>query len=357
MGNDVEAISNLNFEHDLITYVQNKIPDKKPNIYLLVYEAYIPAETMLEHGIDNSSQVEYLINQGFNIYPNVYSVGGATIDSMSRVLNISVDFFGLSRRAVSGDGVVQNILKNVGYETYGIFSSDYMFRGIGSSYDFSLPNSANRSDNLLISAILIGGFTFDLGFDDVPYEQYVEAKRNTSLNKSDYPKFIYTHNAYPGHSQNSGECLSNEIEIYKEKVTKANLEMKQDVEIITKNDPDAIIIVAGDHGPYLTKNCMFTKGEYDISEITRLDIQDRFGTFLAIRRPTEEYEVYDDINVLQDLFVSIFAYMYEDPTILNFKVAPEIVESNRNYISGASVKNGIIIGGSDDGEPLFLTDH
>jgi hypothetical protein len=64
---------------------------------------------------------------------------------------------------------------------------------------------------------------------------------------------------------------------------------------------------------------------------------------------------YDDITVLQDLFPAIFAYLYKDPTILQSKLEPIIPKKIDNSISGASVANGIIQGGIDDGEPLFLS--
>ncbi len=77
--------------------------------------------------------------------------------------------------------------------------------------------------------------------------------------------------------------------------------------MITQTDPGAIVIVAGDHGPYLTKNCVGTGNKYDISEITRLDIQDRYGAFLAIRWPRGQSSEFDDIAIQQDLFPVIFA--------------------------------------------------
>ena len=61
---------------------------------------------------------------------------------------------------------------------------------------------------------------------------------------------------------------------------------------------------------------------------------------------------YDDITVLQDLFPAIFAYLFEDEKILEAKVAPRTIENET--IIGAAVNNGIIIGGINDGEPLFL---
>jgi len=129
--------------------------------------------------------------------------------------------------------------------------------------------------------------------------------------------------------------------------------MRQDIEIILKNDPDSIIVIAGDHGPYLTKNCTDTKDFYQSSDIDRKDLQDRFGTFLAIRWPSEDFDLFDDISVIQDLFPVIFAYLYEDDTFLHLTVNPETLYS----VSGVTVSNGIIQGGINDGEPLFLTEQ
>ncbi len=345
-----------NAENKLLSFVEGRIPAVTPNIYLLVYDSYVPNETMLAYGIDNSSQEDYLSEQGFKLYPHTYSVGSATIESMSRVLNASTEYYGNPRRGVSGDGIVQNILKGLGYKTYGLFPSDYMFRGIGSSYDFSIPEKSTESITPsyihLMSAILIGEFRFDIGFNDQPHDQFVETKQTIFKSVSGNPVFIYMHTDLPDHSQNSGACLPNETNLYKARLTSANLEMQQDIKTITENDPEAIVIVAGDHGPYLTKNCYITSGVFNISEISRLDIQDRYGTFLAIRWPTEDFAKYDDITVLQDLFPTIFAYLYDDVRILESKIEPVTISSS---ISGASVKNGIIYGGINDSEPLFLT--
>ncbi len=110
--------------------------------------------------------------------------------------------------------------------------------------------------------------------------------------------------------------------------------------------------MAGDHGPYLTKNCIGTGDDYDISEISRHDVQDRFGTFLAIKWPVEKSSGYDDISVLQDMFPAIFAYLFEDERLLDAKV--ESLTLRNEVISGVSVRNGIINGGINDGEALFI---
>jgi len=115
------------------------------------------------------------------------------------------------------------------------------------------------------------------------------------------------------------------------------------------------VIVAGDHGPYLTKNCLTTEEEYDISEINRLDVQDRNGTFLAIKWPSSNFEEYDDITVLQDLFPAIFATIFEDQGLLESRIEP--ITDNGTRISGVEVSDGIIVGGMNDGEALFINDE
>jgi hypothetical protein len=324
---------------------------------LLIYDAYVPNETMLAYGIDNSAQEDYLKERGFTLYPHTYSIGSSTVATMSTVLNASSHYYGDRRRAVSGDGVVQNILKSLGYKTYGLFVSDYMFRGVGEEYDFSIPKSIVPSYLRLLKAVLIGEFRFDIDdikFKGPPRAQFVETKQNAFKDASQQRAFVFMYTNLPGHSQNSGACLSNETDLYKERLASANAEMQQDIRTITVNDPTALIIVAGDHGPHLTKNCVGTSGIYDISEISRLDIQDRYGSFLAIKWPTEDFARYDNITVLQDVFPAVFAYLYDDTAILKSKIEPII--SAPNVISGASVNSGVIKGGPADGEPLFLSD-
>jgi hypothetical protein len=336
-------------ENKLLSHVGEKLPESTPSIYLMIYDAYVSNETMLAHGIDNSSQEEYLIDRGFELYPHTYSVARLSTATMSRVLNVSMDYYGKSRRAVSGDGVVQNLLKGVGYKTYGLFPNDFFFLEIGSSYDFSIPGYVSSPD-VFLRAVLIGEFRFDVGFRSLPREEFVETKQNIFKNISQDLVFIYMHSNLPGHSQNSGACLPDEIDQYETRLSMTNIEMQQDINIIIENDPEAIIIVAGDHGPYLTKNCADIENKYDVSEISRLDIQDRYGTFLAIRWPTEEFVEYDDITVLQDIFPAIFAYLYKDIGFLESKIEPSTISPV------ITVQDGMIYGGINDGEPLFITD-
>jgi len=286
---------------------------------------------------------------GFIGYPHTYSVENYSLASMSKVLNVSTDSYGNFRRAVSGDGIVQNSLRSFGYVTYGLFASDYYFLEVEPTYDHSIPGRAT-SPGILIRAIFMGEFKFDVSYNKIPREQFTETRLEIFENVSKQPRFVYTHSDLPGHSQNSGSYQDDETLLYQERLLDANAEMRQDITSILENDPGALIIVAGDHGPYLTKNCASIEDGYAASEISRLDIQDRFGTFLAIRWPPGGNTFkYDDITVLQDIFPAVFAYMFTDEQLLESKISPI---TNSTIVR---VENGLIVGGMDDGEALFLT--
>lgn len=345
-------------DNKLVQLVGTKEPSSTPNIYVLVYDSYVVNETMLQYGIDNSAQEGYLEAEGFKIYPHTYSLGAESIRSMGRTLNASTKLYGAENSAVAGDGVVQNLLKKFGYRTYGIFPTNIFFRGVGSDYDVSFPQTsssaaASSSHDLLVKAIFMGEFRFDVGFTPGLYTDFLEYKQGILETASDAPRFLYMHDVLPGHSQISGKCLPDEMIRYKERVDQSNDNMKGDVETIIQNDPGAIIIVAGDHGPHLTRNCTTAMASrVGIAEVSRLDIQERFGTFLAIRWPSAAYSQYDAITVHQDVFPAVFAYMFDDDSLLQAKVEPTTLYSE--YICGAYVTDGIIHGGVNDGEPLFV---
>lgn len=331
----------------------SRAPLSTPNIYLLIYDSYVANETLLGYGINNAGQEEYLERRGFKIYPHAYSVGEYTIPSMSRVLEAAAEYPGPRRRGVSGSGTVHRLLKGYGYQTSGIFQSDRFFQGIGSGYDFSFPAVNDRATpRMLVKAILMGEFRFDVVFDRPTRQQFEEEKRGACSAVSDRPRFVYIHDCLPGHSQISGKCRPDETELYAERLAEANAEMKLDLEAIIRSDPGALVIVAGDHGPYLTKNCVGTGEDYDISEISRQDIQDRYGSFLAIRWPEEDPAGLDDITVLQDVFPAVFGYLFQDGRFRRAKVPSRTLAPS--FISGAEVVDGVIHGGINDGEALFL---
>ena len=330
----------------------NKIIEKK-NIYLLVYESYANLETLHHYGLDNTEQMTFLEKNGFKVYHGIYSNGSVSLSTTSRILEIAGELPQLDNYYTSGNAFGLEIFKANGYKTIGLFKSPYFF-GSSPKWDEYHPKESvtKMGGGTITKGIFKGQFNFDIFEDNYDYEDYLQLKEKylSSIKKD---TLFYTHNGYPGHSGNTGKCAPNEKQLYFEGMKKANTEMKSDVLNIISNDPDSIIVLLGDHGPYLTKNCRNLKN-YDINTIDRYDIQDRYGTFFSIYWPNDISEVEHNIVITQDIFPAILSSITNNKNLFNkLKVERKFFDDVDWSIGGANVYNGIINGGKDDGRPLF----
>src|SRR5690606_36371399 len=132
----------------------------------------------------------------------------------------------------------------------------------------------------------------------------VEAKRRLLATPPQAPRFLYSHTG-PSHSQNSGRCLPNETERYAQRLAKTNIEMRRDIESILSRDREAIIVVMGDHGPYLLGDCHRLR-KYRTEQVTRELLLDRLGAFIAIYWGKEEAAEHE-IELFQDAVSELLA--------------------------------------------------
>lgn len=331
---------------------------KKKHVFLLVFEAYSNFETMLQYGFDNSEQIEFLRSSGFKVFHGNYSLGPCTLTSISRLLSIDNDPQGNIRKHIVG-GIVPEILKSQGYRTFCRIPNNYLYRGLNSGdikYDNYYPELiASETLWIVIRAVLEGEFRHTAGFAEFEtsrYQTYLEKKREVLAGSHKKPVFMYSHSGVPGHSQTSGKCLPDEKYLHFAGIKKANEEIREDIKTIIENNPDAIVIIAGDHGPYLTKNCA-SLVYHSTHEIDRNDVQDRYGSFLAIRWPEQEYGDKYDIAVFQDVFPAVLSYIYGDDSIFDAIRIQDRIISDKDVTGQVYVQDGIIFGGINDQEPLF----
>ena len=145
------------------------------------------------------------------------------------------------------------------------------------------------------------------------------------MSKKQDPWFVAMHTDSPGHAQTSGRLRENETELYVERLTKALGYMEDDVENIVRNNPEAVIVILSDHGPFLKGGIT---GEGD--KVDELTIRDVYGTLIAIRWPDKKRaEKYDTrLIVNQDIFPVIFAYLADSPEPLELMVKEKKVRLN-----------------------------
>ena len=103
----------------------------------------------------------------------------------------------------------------------------------------------------------------------------------------------------------------------------------------------------------VTKNCTDLVN-FEMSTIDKYDVQDRYGTFLAIHEPEDLFYHVDDVQIIQDIFPSILANITNNKLLFKeLKTERKFFDRFNNRIGGVSILDGIIIGGKDDGNPLF----
>ncbi len=347
-------------ESKILTLGKERDIAKPVDVLFIVYESYANYETLKHYGIDNTEQIKLLEKNDFKVYHGTYSLGAPTIPSLSAVFNVDKNV-PPHRKFIAGSGAVQSLFRMNGYKTHCIVFTDFIFRNLERSdinYDYSFPASAHNT-NSFIKSILAGEFSDEIALSAVSYENYLIKKSKVLNGDFTSPLFLYSHSAYPDHRPGSSqniEEVDKYLSRYIERLHTANEEMKHDVAMILKNYPDAIVIFAGDHGPFLTKTgygLQHGVGGVEKKDVNRLDMQDRYGTFLAIRWPEEKYSNKYEIKTLQDVFPAVFAFLFDDESFYDNTRMESVSEGNRTL--GVYIKNGKIKGGKDDGKPLFKT--
>ena len=354
LKNDTSESIVQNRLEDFLQNEDNKII-KKNNIYILVYESYPNLETLDYYGYDNSKQINFLENNNFKIYHGAYSNGGLSVTSTSRVLEINGKLDKDGRHYLSGNAFSLEIFKNNGFKTIGLFKSPYFFGSSPIGWDEYYPK-ANIKDiggKNILKALYQGYFRFSIFEDNYDYSKYLDLKNKYLKAVPSEPRLFYTHNGYPGHSTDKGKCRSDEKQRYFKRLKTANLEMKKDINNIKQSDPKSLIVILSDHGPYLTKNCTGLIG-YKKKTINRYDIQDRYGTFLAINWPENYNNIDNNIQIIQDIFPTILSKITKNDKLFDeLKVERKFFDRFQTKTAGVNVLNGIIIGGKDHGKPLF----
>ena len=373
-------------EPDAVFYQGEKAPDikpkrkvlaeaiaqkikKKPSIYLLIYDGY-PNEIMMDYyGIDNQAQFKFIKDNGFVIYPESYSLSEYSVPSIASVLELNLPKYikdADEKNIIAGNSITNYVLQNEGYLTYNLLISNAPFLGREPVVNYTTPNVANVSVYTdIIIGLLYGEFKFQRnsvlaisnrntvlegleGSEFLVYEQVQNIKFSVFTQPVHLgPRFVYSH-GLPEHSQNSGKCLPNETELFYQRLQKANQHMRQDISAITNTDKNAVIIIAGDHGPGLTRGCG-PISPYPEEQIIAQDIADRLGVFLAIKW-LGDYRPNYEIKILQDVIPAVFSYMTGENIMYEYGLNMKTKAQASDIVL---IKNGIIQYGKDKGKPLY----
>ncbi len=304
------------FVHDAI--MQAKL-ERRPNIYFVLPDSYANVTTLKKLGINVSSFTKYLKNREFEVYDDYYASYSGTGRTMSSLFNMSHHYLrnarghqelGGARDIVAGNNHFNAILRRNGYRSHFVQSGHYFLAGRACRWDSCWPGSAVP---LLLRETLLPKFTeswFRAGgkFD----EQVDEAIDRAATAGS--PTFTYIHHmSRPGHTHNRGRCNhKREKKSYAQRIAKANKWMQDVIAKIIKKDPDAIVIIASDHGGYVTENCTILRRHAK----SPMSVDDRVSALAAIRWRGDSGAFGKRIRTSATLMSVVIAYLAENPKML-----------------------------------------
>ena len=317
---------------------------QKPNIYLILADGFGSFAYMREANIDVSTFRKSLLDMNFRLYDEIFSNYHPTNPAMLAMLNLEHHYYSstvkghelnkIGREIVGGENNLVRLLRGNGYEIEYIHQGNYLLLQ-GCTADFCYPKPTSTLGAQYILREILPSF---VKIKRREPEWQVESRekfqtRIVDLVKSgmreQYPRFRYIHLYEPGHAPNDvmGTCNeSKQLEAYSRAIKWTSDYLPTLVKDISMYDPNALIVVAGDHGPFITRQC---RRKIDLR--TAAEYRDRTGSLLAIRWRDDYHGLYDmRIKTNVNLFRYILASLADTDTTILSTVVPDNV-----YIQGS----------------------
>jgi hypothetical protein len=360
---------------------------RSPNIYFILTDGYGSFGYMDANGIEIARFKSFLSNRGFRLYQEAFSNYHSTSESLPAILNMDHHYYALNhnpkssevrktgRIIIGGENNLVGLLRRNSYEVQYIHNWPILLlQGCSADHCYGdMPFAGAKlvlSDLLplerapgLLDQVWASFMQEPKGEEDywversTPLPQFgvrhsLDSSRREVIrliedNNSESPIFQYIHLFAPTHAPDSQVGICDEAEqiaYYSERITEVNRHLQDLVGDIISRDPSAVIVVTGDHGPYIADQC---------SRWTDLDTldgyRDRMGVIMAIRWPETYDGRYDEritttINVFKYVLAALTA---DDADILETLVCDDV------YIHGSTDILQILA----DGNILIPPDH
>lgn len=316
----VKCINSIGYKLVVDTLSWTKLNDdiintkfvKTPNIYLLEPDGYAGKEAMQEDPYNYKDTVyDWLESNSFTLYEKTRSNYPASLASNASMFAMRHHYLERipsspfemqdSRSIIVGNNSVIDIFKNNNYKTFFIVEDGYFQQSFQKeNYDYyNIKNSE------------IPFFSNNNNAKKDVFEDLKKCIENEKDNRQS--KFYFVEKLFPHHVHFDGTGKENERKVYLEKIEIANIWLKKTIDLIVKNDPSGIIIIAADHGGWVgVENVrqMFSTNDNKL-------IQSIFSNLVAIKWNGNSHLEYDkNLKSNINIFRILFSYLSENKTLL-----------------------------------------
>ncbi len=348
----------------------------KPNIYMIWLESFHGARTLKDvYDVDVSPLTKFLEENKFTVCENMYSNFSYTLATMVDLFSLgTIDPFKFyfansdvysQLHKIIGGGAGNNVLKVLKYNGY---ITNVM---VGGSYYFTTKEKyLDYAPIDLYGTSVVDNFRPCFAFTKNVDQLFLKMpvfflkgliKQNTEqqidkMQKIKQPYFLsikYEGTCHPVVNNYTYKQRTEWITsgLYRQQAEKAIVEIPELIALIIKKDPNAVIVMLGDHGANtygILANWVAglenTDEETFFREIdNKLSnyVDDKFNVYGAIRLPAQ-YEKFSFENKEayinhRNIFVHIFSLLAQDPEYLKLQEIP--VSNNGKW---NLVKNGVV---------------
>ena len=279
-----------------VSNIQDVSLSRTPNLYFISFDSIAP-RTLVNKFLDvETTGFHDLFDAKFRRFPNLFVNAVATRQSLYTLLALDPEVYlsqwpeGRDPQTFAGrsPSPLLGILRGNGYETTTLYDSAYFGRHKGPWVDNYVYFHDGVLCDLLDEAIRPWAFWgycwWSRRHDGSPFPPFPSMiERITSLDAGGGPQFTMAHLYIPGHTHSRGYRYGNEaaFEWYKAYFLR-NIETAADyLDRIVRHveeDPDAILLVYGDHGMYISRGVEF-------EDDPEFFVQDRYGVLGGVFPP------------------------------------------------------------------------
>ena len=262
------------------THIRHISFRETPNLYFVSFDAMAPRALLKKYLGLETTKFHDLFDINFRRFPNFFANAVWTINSLNTVLALDVDAYTAQRKELNARGYdpdphlfsgrnpsnLLGILHGNGYETTSIYVNSYFGYEKGKYINNYFTFLNNTICNLLDAGIRDFSFWGYCRFSDdrtnVWTARDMIAEQIIKVNADDKPQFVMAHLYPPGHTQGSfryddGERLEEFRRRYIKRSERAAHYLDLIIRHLEENDPGAILLMYGDHGPFLSQGLQF----------------------------------------------------------------------------------------------------
>jgi hypothetical protein len=274
----------------------------KPNVHLISFDSMIPARVAQKYlGVSRLNYISVVQDSGSYIIPNAFVAQAPSKPSLNAVIKLDDNSF-KGFRYFNGEqnGPLSSVFRANGYKIAGGFSSGYLGEKTGKFYDdYAIEGEPSMSVACIVKSRKLFDFLpKQFGFCEL---SALMEKRRSGSTSVEWPDlvlsriiekarsheswvtfhYIYDPIGHAGSVTHDKAALAEYVEHFKAQSEKAGEILGHMIAAIRENDPEAIVLVFGDHGTWISRELQFT-------DDPTYFVQDRYAVFASLLKTKHE---------------------------------------------------------------------